>query len=204
MKASKTILAAVLLLGAENAAHADLIANGTFATGDFTGWTTAGDTLYSGVTSTGIYPNNMPSDQFHVEAGTANPSTPANPDVFNLAQSFESIAGQSYTFSFYINETDTTDALNINTTDALQVLWNENTLLNIAEFTTNGWQLYSFTETAGSSSSNIQFNMSDYSSYVGLADVSVVAVAPVPLSPSFYSFGLGLLSLLGLRKRYKC
>jgi hypothetical protein len=199
MTTSKTILAAVLLLGAANAAHADLIANGTFATGDFTGWTSVGDASYVSIYSStaGIYPNNMPSDQYHVEAGTSGTN------FFDISQSIATTVGQSYTFSFYINETDTTDALNTNTTDALQVLWNGNTLLNISAFTTNGWQLYSFIETAGSSNSSIQFNLSDYSSYVGLADVSVVAAAPVPLSPTFYSFGLGLLSLLGFRTRAK-
>ena len=203
MRSPKTMLAVVLLLGAANAARADLIINGTFGTGDFTGWTQAGDTDFTSVLSSGIYPNNLSGDQYHVEAGTLAASTPTNPDVFNLSQSIATVAGQSYTFSFYINETDTTDALNVNTTDAVQVFWNAKSLVNISEFTTNGWQLYSFTETAVSSSTNIQFNLSDYSSYVGLADVSVLAAAPVPLSPTFYSFGLGLLSLLGFRKRDK-
>src|SRR5689334_4677324 len=46
------LLAGALLLGMAGRANANLVANGDFETGDFTGWAQFGDTSFSGVDGT--------------------------------------------------------------------------------------------------------------------------------------------------------
>ena len=175
------ILTVLSLLSLINSAEAGFISNGNFASGNLSGWTTSGDNSYTSVVQSGTLPNNLPGDQYHLEVGTIGGS-------FGLSQSFATVIGQSFTFSFYVDDQYKTDAL--------QVLWDGNSLLNITDFATNGWQLYSFSEVANSTSTSIQFNLSDSSAYLGLADVSVSSgpapAVSVPALPKIYLFGLGL------------
>jgi hypothetical protein len=85
-----TAVAVCLIAASAGSARANLITNGNFATGDFTGWTVSGN----GIGIDPFFPNTGDTYDAYFSAGT----TDQNSRV--LSQSIATIAGASYNLSF--------------------------------------------------------------------------------------------------------
>jgi hypothetical protein len=150
---------AVLGLAAEvpGTAKADLVVNGDFGTGDFTGWSLPGDT-------SSAYVSGSPGDY------AAALTTSGIGDGF-LTQALSTTAGQDYLVSFLLagdGETPNSLVISLGGTTLASLTDVPNTLSSPVS--------YSFGFTASSSSSLLQFDFVDVPGYLYLTNVSVNAV----------------------------
>jgi methionine-rich copper-binding protein CopC len=141
----------------------NLVTNGGFETGDFTAWTQSGDTGSTGVTGTfdGTAPH---SGSFHAHFGPTG-------SLGFIAQTLSTIAGASYTLTFWLSHpySDSTAG-----TEWL-VRVGGTTLRDVQNAGNFGYTQFTFTFTATSSSTVLQFGFLEPPSYFFLDDVTVIA-----------------------------
>jgi hypothetical protein len=177
------ILAAGLL--ASTVAHANLITNGGFETGDFSGWTTSIDPVFDGV------------DTAAPQAGTFAAFF-GNPDgTSTISQTLATASGTTYSVSFWLMaEPDVTGAAAPN---SFSFDWNGNpraVLLNTAPF---GYTEFQFFITASSASTTLDFSFSNTPAFWDFDSVDVSAVVPEPTSLALVLGALG--GLLTVKRR---
>ncbi len=138
-------LVVVLLVGAPMAfASPNLVTNGSFETGDFTGWTEGANFEFTQVVSGAFYDYSGAEDgQFYATMG------PVGSDG-TLSQTFSDTAGGHYTFSFWLN------AVGDDPSD-FSASWDGTTLYSATDPNTgNVWTQFSF-RTTGTGSDTITF-----------------------------------------------
>jgi len=130
------ILALVILLGLgiTQSARANLITNPGFETGNFTGWTHAGGVVIG--TFDGVSPH---SGNFQAALGIAS-----------LTQSVATTIGQSYTIDFWV-------AYSPSAPNSFSVSWGGVTIFTLTNQSAFGYTHYTFTETASTASTALQF-----------------------------------------------
>lgn len=161
--------------------------NPGFETGDLTGWTltkgSVGCTDFSvGGSGTGPHSGSYAAEFGDVCAG----------DYDTISQALPTVVGTPYTFNFYLAGADGSN-------NGQQVFWNGNLILNLTNFSQN-YTLYTFTETASTSSTTIAFAGYNAPSWNGVDDVSVTA-STVPEPASLVLLGLGSAAMVVLRRR---
>ena len=138
-----------------------VIENGGFETGDFTGWTLSGDTSNTFV-DVGFFSGITPhSGSYEAVLGTSV-------SLGYLSQTLPTTAGASYLLSFWFANpfADPGEFL---------VSWNGNTLLDVTNPAASGWTNIQFTVTATGTSTVLQFGFQDNYDFFSLDDVSVVS-----------------------------
>ena len=185
------IAAFTLLMCAPMAFGQNLLSNGGFETGDFTGWTTGGNFEDTEVVSGAFYEySGAQEGNFYAVLG------PVGSDG-TLSQSFADHAGTSYTFSFWIA------SVGDNPSD-FSAYWDGTAVLSLTNPDTGAnWSEYSFTET-GTGNDTISFSFRDDPAYIALDNVSVAAqsgTSTVPEPSSLLLMGSGALGLLGVVRR---
>ena len=183
-------LVAVLLVGAPTAFATNLLNNGSFETGDLTGWTGGGAGGPPEVFTGSFYAYSGAEDgTYYLVMG------PVGSDG-TLSQTFSDTAGQHYTFSFWFasvgdNPSDFSAYWDGGT--ALLSLTNPNTGAN--------WSEYSYSVT-GTGSDTISFNERDDPGYMALDNVSVSpSGGTTPEPSSLLLLGSGLLTVGGVIRK---
>jgi PEP-CTERM motif len=157
----------------------NIVNNGSFETGDFTGWTQTGNTGFSGVDG-----NPGPNDgNFAAFFG------PVGSDG-TISQALGTLVGRFYTISFDF-EPDGGNPSDFSAT------WGAQTLVNLTNPPASGYQLFSFSRLATSSSTTLAFNFRDDPGFLWLDSVSV----SVPEPGTMALLGIGMAGLWWRRRK---
>jgi len=184
------IAAMIACVGLARPASADVLVNGGFETGDFTGWTQFGNTGFSGVTGDvgGVAPH---SGNYQAYFGP----------VGSLGGISQNAASGSYTLSFWLYNFGGTPS-------EVDVSAGGTTLLSATNPPASAYTQYSYPVTLTSPTMlSIQFAFQQNPSYFLLDDVSLTPTAAVPEPVGIISLlgigGMGLVGLVWQRCRQK-
>lgn len=173
------VAGAALLAGA---AHANLLTNGGFESGDFTGWTLGGNTGSTGVTCCGF-------NNFNGQGGSTYFAAlgPIGSDG-TLSQTFTDHAGYLYVSSFWIgSDGGTPNDFGVTGPGGL-------TLTTINDYpSTNGSYVHYVGYFIGSGSDTITFTYRNDPGYFALDTVAVTSAVPEPAAWALMTLGLGAL-----------
>jgi Carbohydrate binding domain/PEP-CTERM motif len=154
------------------ASAAELVTNGGFETGDFTGWTQSGNTGATLVTSNSAY----------VHSGTYGAALGPVGSQGTLSQLLNTVSGETYNISFWLRN----DGGIPNSFDAF---FGTQQLLATAAQGTSAF--YNFTYTAtGSSPTELRFDFQQNPAFWGLDDVSVQGVMGAVPEPATWAMML--------------
>jgi hypothetical protein len=174
-------IAVVLLVAIQvGVGSAELVVNGGFETGDFSGWIQWGDNSSSGVYSSPVYSGN-----YAAYFGPKN-------SMGGISQTFSTVADQAYTVSYYL-------ANNNFTPNAFSLVIGGITISSMVNADGFDWTKYQFNFTAKSNATEMTFGFYQPYAYYFLDGVSV---APVPLPSALFLFAPGLLGLAAIRRRF--
>lgn len=189
------IMASVLAVGLAQAAHANLVINPGFETGNGSNWTVtragSGSDLFFWSGYRGQSPHT--GNYFAHFGATGNEND-------TITQTISTTPGSTYVFSFWLN--NVLDP----TASYFTASWNGNAVLNLTPSNDSSfnWTQFSFAVTATGSSTAIGFAGRNAPAAIFLDDVSVT-VSAVP-EPTTMVAGLGALGLvlmtIGARTRH--
>jgi len=198
MKALPKILLALTAVAALSVAYpakANLITNGGFETGDFTGWTLINGNIGGNCNVVGTLGGNSPHSG-NFQAVFVPGHEPGN-NFVGISQTLTTTPSTIYTVDFWANAT---------ASGSLSVSWGGSTVFShLFPGATGGYSEFTFNVTASSASTDLSFVVSD-SSGLFLDDISVnPAGVGVPDSGSTVSLlACALLGLAGLRRKLGC
>ena len=173
-------------LSASMAAHANLVTNGDFETGDFSGWTASIDPVWDGVDS------NAP------QAGTfaAFFGNPAGTST--ISQTLATVAGTTYNINFWLMAE--ADATGVSAPNSFSFEWDgaagAPAIVDSGPF---GYTHFGYQLVASSASTTLAFSFSDDVAFWDFDSVDVTAAAPEPTSLALVLGALG--GLVAVRRR---
>ena len=143
-----------------NPARADLVTNGGFETGDFTGWTQTGSTSFDGV--------QCPGPGATVHGGNCSAFFGPVGSTGGISQNLATTPGTQYRIDFFF-------CLMAVTPSSFSATFGATTLRSLTNPTAGPYQEFSFIVTATLSSTALGFNFRDDPGFLFLDDVSVNA-----------------------------
>ena len=185
-KLSALVLCATALVFC-NPARADLVTNGGFETGSFSGWTGTGSTTFNGVT--------CPGPGATVHGGNCSAFFGPVGSTGGISQNLATTPGTTYRIDFFFLP----DGGN---PSSFSATFGGTTLISLTNPPAGPYQEFSFDVIATLSSTALAFNFRDDPGFLFLDDVSVNAV-PLPAALPLFATGLGALGLLSWRRKKK-
>ena len=155
----------------DGAATPNLVVNGGFESGNFSGWTLSGN---SGGNQIYIAPTAFPGE-VHTGSYSAGLGSMNRTDGI-LTQNIATTAGQHYTLSFWI-ESDNDGSTPIN---HFAAEWNGQTLMAVTDAPNSGYQLYTFDVVGINGNSVLEFDGYNHPDAWRLDDVTLTAVGVAP------------------------
>ena len=153
----------------------NLVSNGSFETGNFTGWTVGGNfgaTIWGPQTSV----------DGHAESGQFAANIGAMGSDATLSQTLQTTAGQQYTLTFWLANSG-------GGPNDFTAKWNGTTLLPLVNAPAQGYTQYSYTVTATGSTSTLEFDGRQDPAWWDLDNISVIATGTqAPSAPTIASF----------------
>lgn len=175
------LIGAVVLAGS---AQANLVTNGGFETGNFSGWTQFGNTGATGVTNSSRY----------VHSGTFGGAFGAVGSPGGIFQSLATQAGTTYQVSFWLS-------IDSGTPNSMTFNWNGGAdELSLVNSSGQAMTRYTYMLTATGASTDLRFNIQHNPAYYGLDDISVTAI-PEPGSLALAGLALAAVGAASRRKR---
>lgn len=175
---SSLVLASVALAFSTPAAAAELITNGGFETGDFTGFTLSGNTGFTFVTT------EAPA----VSSGLFGAAFGPVGSLGTITQTLATSAGQSYLISFDLSN------LGGETPNAFNVSFGGTSLFSATDSAAFAFTNFSTTATAAGASTDLAFSFQHDPNFFTLDNISVTAVTsavPEPTTWALMILGLG-------------
>lgn len=161
----------------------NILTNGGFETGDFTGWTLSGNTTFFAPAV------NCPGAPF-VPEGNCDASFGPVESLGTLSQTFATQAGRTYLVSFDF-------ASDGGTPSAFSASFGGVPLISLADLAASPYQLLSFLVLASGPTTTLTFNFRDDPGFLNLDAVSVSIPEPATLA----LLGIGMTGLLLRRRR---
>jgi subtilase family serine protease len=170
--------ARVQSIGAQLAIGQNLVFNGGFETGDFSGWTLVGDTvignyIYNVVVPNGYFPQTVHSGNFGAFLGEGGYRA-------TLTQNLPVTSNQLYQLSFWIANPDTAAG------QEFIASWNGTNLVDLISPVTGGWTNFQFVVAVPSTNVALQFAAENDPNYFGFDDVALTPVPPVNFSSASF------------------
>jgi hypothetical protein len=173
-----------LAFGIAGPVHAaNLVVNGSFETGDFTGWTQTGNTVFNGVECPGAPfagPGDGNCDAFFGPVGSLG----------GITQSLVTIPGFTYTISFDFQPDGGQPS-------AFSAFFGGTQLISLTNPPASPYQVLSFNALASAATTDLSFNFRDDPGFLKLD--SVVAIVPEPGSMAL--LGIGMAGLWWRRRK---
>jgi Pro-kumamolisin, activation domain len=152
----------------------ELVRNGGFETGYFTGWTLFGDTADTNYIYNAV---ETPANGFDVAHSGSYGAFLGDNQLAVLAQTLATDPGQIYLLSFWLDNPVSGPG------QQFEVNWNTNAATNtiyyVLEPPAFSWTNFNFAVTATGTNTTLQFGAENATNYFGLDDVSVTAM-PAP------------------------
>jgi hypothetical protein len=173
------LLAGLMLLGVASRANANLVVNGDFETGDFTGWSQSGDTSFDGVD--GTVPQ---SGNYAAYFGSTSGSS--------ISQILTTLAGELYQVDFWLATENDVNGVAI--PNHFEFDWNGALVTELTDAPGGGgYTHYTFTLLATSASSTINFSFLSVPAFWDFDTVSAEAAGvPEPGSLALVALGCAL------------
>jgi len=183
-----------LLIGGSAQAAVNLVNNGDFESGDFTGWTLAGSATDP------LQYLNFGVDDLSPHSGTYGAFFGLVGAAGGIQQTVATTAGTNYQVDFWLkSETDVTGATGGNT---FQFSWGGTVQTITLSPVTDSYQHYMLNLKATSNATLLDFSMQNDKAFWDLDDVSVTASVPEPGQLAMLSLGLGIVGV-ALRRRQR-
>jgi len=190
LRSARGFLSAIAAVGSVALAFAspgyalNLVSNGSFETGDFTGWTQFGNTSFSGV----VCLVNAPDGQCEALFGPAGTTG-------GIQQTLSTVVGESYVISFAVQPDGGTPS-------SFSASFGSTSLLSLINPPASTFLTFVFFATATSANTLLSFSFRDDPGLIGFDAVSVSTPVSVPEPATIALLAPVLAMLLVLRRRW--